>query len=364
MDRRRWTLAALPFALVAALGILRAVAGEGWGVLPLLAVGPALAAAISGPVLTLAAGAEALAIAALFLVTDRLNTDTYHRALIACLAIAGVTAGACLASASRAHRERTLARIRLVAEAAQQVVMRPIPSQVGPVRVAVRYLSAAEDARVGGDLVEVVNAPGCVRLVLGDAEGKGLPALKSAATVLCVFREAAHEETSLTAVVSRVEASLTRQLGDEQFVTAVFAEISADGSTMDLLCCGHPAPLVLHQGSVRLAWCGQESLPLGLGHLTGEPRGIVTVPFGAADQVLFYTDGIAEARNRCGEFFPLAESAALRSPLSPDARLDRLREEMTRHVGHAPDDDVALLLVSRDDSLTGAASHAHPRSAA
>lgn len=360
MFKWRWVLAVLPFALVAALGVLRMAAGAGWGVLPLLAVGPALAAAISGPGLTLAVGAEALAMSVPFLIAGRLNSDVYQHALIACLAIVGVTAGASLGSASRARRDRALARVRLVAEAAQQVVMRPIPREAGPVKMAMRYLSAAEDARVGGDLVEVVNTPDCVRMVLGDAEGKGLPALQSAATVLSVFREAAHEEKNLTAIVSRIETSLARQLGDEQFVTAVFAEISADGSAMDLLCCGHPAPLVLGPGGARFVGCDQESLPLGLGHLTDELRSMATIPFGPGDRVLFYTDGIAEARNRAGEFFPLTGCDSLRSQLPPDLLLDRLCDEMTRHIGHAPDDDVALLLVYRDQPLRLAAGKGRP----
>lgn len=348
MSRWRLLLAILPFVLVAVLGVLRLAVGPGWGVLPLLAVGPALAAAVSGPCLTLTAGAEALAVAVLFLGTDRTGVDPGHHALITCLSVVGVTAGAWLASASRAHRGRALARIRLVAEAAQQVVMRPVPAEAGPVKMAARYLSAAEDARVGGDLIEVVTTPDCVRIVLGDAEGNGLPALQSAATVLSVFREAAYEEKNLAAIVSRIETSLSRQLSEEQFVTAVFAEVSADGSVMDLLCCGHPAPLLLGPGEVRPVSCEQDSLPLGLGKLTGEPRQTVTVPLSPGGRLLFYTDGIAEARNKAGEFFPLATCASLRAQVPPEALLDRLCREMTRHVGHAPDDDVALLLVYRD----------------
>jgi serine phosphatase RsbU (regulator of sigma subunit) len=348
MGKWRWTRAVIPFALIAALGVLRGAAGAGWGVLPLLAVGPALAAAVSGPALTLAAGAEALGICGLYLATERLDAHAYHHALIACLAVAGVAAGASLASGARARRDRALARVRLVADAAQLVVMRPIPREAGPVTIAARYLSAAEDARVGGDLAEVESVAGCVRIVVGDAEGKGLQALQSAATVLSVFREAAHEEKDLHAIASRIETSLARRLGEEEFVTAVFAEISADGSAVDLLCCGHPAPLTIRGGQVRPAECARQGLPLGLGHLTGEARVTTTVPFGEGERLLFYTDGIAEARNGAGEFFPLAESAALRSPLPPEAVLDRLCREMARHTRRAPADDVALLLVCRD----------------
>ena len=78
-----------------------------------------------------------------------------------------------------------------------------MPRQAGPVRLAAGYLSASCGARVGGDLYEVVTTPECVRLVVGDAKGKGLPAAQSAAAVLGTFREAAHEEDSLAAIVSR-----------------------------------------------------------------------------------------------------------------------------------------------------------------
>jgi serine phosphatase RsbU (regulator of sigma subunit) len=64
--------------------------------------------------------------------------------------------------------------------------------------------------------------------------------------------------------------------------------------------------------------------------------------------MLFYTDGASEARNKAGEFFPLASCASLRSPADPATRVDQLGEEITRYVGHAPDDDVALLLAYRE----------------
>ncbi len=54
-------LQALPFAIIASIGVSRLVSGAGWGLLPLLAVGPAVAAAVGGLLYTLVAGAVALA---------------------------------------------------------------------------------------------------------------------------------------------------------------------------------------------------------------------------------------------------------------------------------------------------------------
>jgi len=280
---------------------------------------------------------------------------------ITVLAVAGVTAAGVLASRARRCRERELAQARLVAEAAQKVVLRPVPRQAGPVRLAARYLSACCGARVGGDLYEVVTTADCVRLIVGDAQGKGLPAVQSAAAVLGVFREAAHEENSLEAIVSRIETSLARQLGDEQFVTAILAEVSADGTKIELLGCGHPAPLLLGPARPQFIGLDEGSLPLGLGQLANTPRIPVTIAFEPGDALLFYTDGTSEARNKTGAFFPLADSAAVRAAPDPATLADRLGDEVVRYVGHAPDDDMALLVIYRESALTRSGTRRHDR---
>jgi serine phosphatase RsbU (regulator of sigma subunit) len=336
-------LLALPFAIMAGAGAARLFIGPGWGLLPLLVVGPAVAAAIGGVYYTIAAGGVAVAECALFAVDMYPDLRVVEGAFVAAV---GVTAAGVLACLARARRDRELAQVRMVAEAAQQVLLRPVPAQVGPVKLAVRYLSASTGARVGGDLYDVVATPGRVRLILGDVEGKGLPAIQSAAAVIGVFREAAHHDVDLAEIVARIEASLARELGDEQFVTAVLADVATDGTKMDLLSCGHPAPLLIGERQPRFVGPDEGGLPLGLGELTGAPRVPVTIPFGPGDQILFYTDGASEARNKAGEFFSLTECDAIHGPHDPDTLVDQLSDEVVRYVGHAPDDDVALLLLA------------------
>jgi serine phosphatase RsbU (regulator of sigma subunit) len=342
----------LPFAVIAAIaiGVFRMVIEPGWGLLPLLAVGPAVAAAVGGPLYTLASGTAALAVGLLF-AGGMPPAATHRMAEVTFLAVAGVTAAGALASLARRCRDRELAQARLVAEAAQKVLLRPVPRQAGPVRLAAQYLSACSGARVGGDLYEVATTADCVRLIVGDAEGKGLPAVQSAAAVLGVFREAAHEEDSLGAIVSRIETSLGRQLSDEQFVTAILAETSADGTKIELLGCGHPPPLLLNQAGPQFIDVDEGSLPLGLGQFANMPRIPVTIPFEPGNALLFYTDGASEARNKSGAFFSLADSAAVRAAPDPATLPDRLSDEVVKYVGHAPDDDMALLVIYRDSAL-------------
>jgi serine phosphatase RsbU (regulator of sigma subunit) len=61
--------------------------------------------------------------------------------------------------------------------------------------------------------------------------------------------------------------------------------------------------------------------------------------------MLFYTDGLVEARNRQGAFFPLAGAAAALSHGDLDQALDGLLQDLARHTGPRVRDDLALLLV-------------------
>jgi serine phosphatase RsbU (regulator of sigma subunit) len=356
----RLALLTVPFAISVGAAAARLVVGPGWGLLPLLIVGPAIAAALGGAAYTLAAGAVALGAVMLFDVRIMHQSVSHHQTIVAFAGAAGVTAFGMMAARHREQRTRELEQVKMVAEAAQQVLLRPVPSQVGPVKLAVRYLSASYGARVGGDLYEVAVTPDHVRLIVGDVEGKGLPAVRTAAVVTGAFREAAYDEAGLPAIVARIEASLARELGEEEFVTAVLAEISRPDDKIELISCGHPAPLLLGTGVPRPFGPEVGALPLGLGHLSAAPRIPVTLAFEPGDEILFYTDGASEARDKAGTFFPLTGCTSMRPGHDPDTLVDRLGEEITRYVGHAPEDDIALLLVYKDHDLRVSAIAADP----
>jgi Stage II sporulation protein E (SpoIIE) len=85
-------------------------------------------------------------------------------------------------------------------------------------------------------------------------------------------------------------------------------------------------------------------LSLGPAQLGCVPREVTTFPFSPGDQLLLYTDGVSEARDRLGMFFPLAQCRALRGGGDPEEVLGRLQQEVLGYVGHAVDDDAAMLL--------------------
>jgi len=310
-------------------------------------VAPAVAAALSGPLYTIAVGVAAIGTEALL--TDGYQSEHPARDLIrvSLIVIVGVSTGGVVASYLRRRRERELTEVREVADVKGHALLRPIPSQVGPVRLSAQYTSASSQAHVGGDLYAAVNTAGGLRLIIGDAEGKGLPAVHMAATAMYAFRLAAHTEFQLQGVAAQIEAALRYDLGEEQFITAVLAEVSQDCSELTMLNCGHPQPLQLGPDGPRLLGPADGSLPLGFGALAATERIPFTITLEADETVLFYTDGLTEARNRAGEFFPLTECASVQTSADPHTLLERLSAEVSQHVSHQPHDDIGLLVVRR-----------------
>jgi len=324
-SRTQVALWVLPYLVLAAVAVIDVMAGHSIGLLALLSLGPAFAAVVGGLIRMIIVSCLALALC-LFLATYQDRTFGVDDQ-VALVTVLGVSVAGVIASTLRQRQERELADVRTVAEAAQQVLLRPVPAESGAVRIAVRYISATSRATIGGDLYEVIAAADAIRFIIGDVQGKGLAAVKLASTALGAFREVAPDTSDLAVITARIEATLARELTDEQFVTAIVGQVSADGSKVELLNRGHPPPLLMDGEGPRL-----------LGVAEGGP----------GDRILFYTDGVSEARSRSGEFFPLTECPAVREAGDPDQILDALSTEVLRHVGHALDDDAAMLLIRRE----------------
>ncbi|GAA2422856.1 PP2C family protein-serine/threonine phosphatase [Streptomyces coeruleofuscus] len=335
----------LPVLIVTVIALVDLAGGAGMIWLPLLAAGPALAATTNGPRGVLSVGFLAVALGATLGIRDGVP----GRELAAVLsALVAVTLASGLAGVLRGRRERVLAAVRSVAETAQHALLKPVPSTVGPFQVAVRYSAAAAEARIGGDLYALIPTPHGVRLIVGDVRGKGLPAVGTAALVLGVFREAAHDEPDLLAVVDRIERSLARNLGHDDFVTAVVAGYPQAAGHLEVVNCGHTPPLLVRAGgSVTPVEPAHPSPPLGLRTLAGHAPSLHALPFAEGDQLLLYTDGVTEARDHGRAFYPLAEGLERHVSHEPARTLDALHDELLAHVGGRLHDDAALLLIRK-----------------
>lgn len=344
----RWEAAQLaPVILTVLIAGLAFATPRQIAVSRLLPAAPALAAAMWPVLPTILLGAFCLLvmISLSFLYTD-LGTQYTSAAIVA------VTLAAAYASHVRLQREEILFHVRLVADAAQKVLLRPLPRRIENVEIESLYLAAQEQARIGGDFYEAAGTPYGVRLLIGDVRGKGLSAVGAASAVISCFREAAYDEPDLRSIVHRLETSIARHNAaypgqdlPERFATAIIAEIAHDGGRVRLLNCGHPPPLLAHHGKIRVLEPTISSPPLNLSALIGDRYCVDTIPFAPGDQLLLYTDGVSETRDRAGEFFPLPDWMRRQGTEPPRELLDRLHWDLLHYSGGRLNDDIAALSV-------------------
>src|SRR6478752_7333777 len=159
-------------------------------------------------------------------------------------------------------RSRTV-DINEVARATQRAVMRLHAPETDRATIALRYRAADVDALIGGDALEVVETKWGVRILVADARGKGLGSLRASTLALGSFREWAHEEEQLTDLLDRMHNSLQRELGEDEFVTALVAQL--DDLTFTFASAGHPFPiLVRHQVATDLELDAVTTTPLAM----------------------------------------------------------------------------------------------------
>ncbi|MGG8407084.1 PP2C family protein-serine/threonine phosphatase [Streptomyces sp. 12297] len=197
-------------------------------------------------------------------------------------------------------------------------------------------------------------------MIIGDVRGKGLDAVGDAALVLGAFRAAAHQEGALAGLAAYLETAVTPALeypdgsrpgpGDagESFVTATVLDIPDHESVLHLVTCGHPPPLLVRGGRVASLDVAHPAPPLGLGSLADARPVAEVFAFAPGDIVLLYTDGVLEARDDAGVFYPLAERVGRWDGAGPHHLLARLHDDLITHAaGGTLGDDAAMVAIQR-----------------
>ncbi len=368
--RRPVPMVVVPLLLLVALAVTDALIPPDIHLGSLLVIVPALTAATAGPRWTAAAGLLAtLTLLAVSSERGKLYTENLVVQAGALLLLSALLVAFCVV---RERRDHELAQVREVAEATQRVLLRPLPSRMGSLSIASHYRAAEAEAHIGGDLYAIARTVGATRLIIGDVSGRGLSSISDTAMLLGAFRAAAHRHAPLPELMAYLEGSVRWGLterpaeasddgdaepgrdGDpagldvgERFVTAAVVEIPDDEPCIRVVNCGHPPPLLLHDGrGVPLTSC-EPAPPLGLGELLEVRYEVATHSFLDGDVLLLYTDGLSEARDRDGVFYPLAARAPDWSAVGPEGLLTGIAKDLRAYTGQPLEDDLAMVAVER-----------------
>ncbi|AXE76200.1 PP2C family protein-serine/threonine phosphatase [Streptomyces atratus] len=255
--------------------------------------------------------------------------------------------------ALRLRHAAEIARLRSAAVALQRQILRPLPILTEQIFAHGIYTPIEEDRLVGGDIYEVVQSPYGTRVIIGDVQGKGLAAIGAGFAVLGAFREAAIRQPTLTGVVDALEDAVARhnafsaQTGEiERFVTALV--LGFDGEDrVQAVNCGHLPPRLLHDGVACPLPLRRTSVPLGMAELSAEARVAERLDFPPGATLLAFTDGVTEARDASGAFYPLDARLGHWAGRGPREVLDALHADLESFSGGVRRDDIAVLALRR-----------------
>ena len=200
--------------------------------------------------------------------------------------------------------------------------------------------------QLGGDSFDYSVDAHMARIAIFDAMGHGLEAGLLASVAMAASRTSRRAGSDLAGTAAAIHEAIGGEFGPERFVTAVLAELEVASGCLRWSVSGHPPPLLLRNGRIVKTLVGQVVPPLGV-------SGAVVVTeemLEPADQVLFFTDGVVEARSADGEFFGVdrlvdmvTRTSAAATPAPETMR--RLLHAILDHQDGELQDDATIVVV-------------------
>jgi serine phosphatase RsbU (regulator of sigma subunit)/CRP-like cAMP-binding protein len=183
---------------------------------------------------------------------------------------------------------------------------------------------------------------------VGDVSGKGLPASLVMANLQATLRGQTYPGVSVKECVARSNRLLHRSTSADKFVTLFYGILDTGAHRLVFTNAGHDNPFFLSNGKAprRLATGG-----IVLGAIEEYPFEEASLDLLPGDLLVIYSDGIAEAMNKRGEFFGeerIAEVVAAHRDRSAADLMEGLLSTVRKFVGkHPQSDDMTLLILKR-----------------
>ncbi len=205
-------------------------------------------------------------------------------------------------------------------------------------------------ADIGGDYFDyfTVGEKQIVGLV-GDVSGHGVSAALIMGMAKCNFAMDEHQSRSLLENLTSFNSFLLKTVQKKKMMTMFHFGVQVEQHRMTFINAGHNFPMYYDAVKKNVRMLEQPALPLGMmKRVTYKPLELVLQP---GDAVLFYTDGLVEAKDRNGVVIGyetaqqwLAESAAADASGIVEALFARF-DQVT--VGQEAEDDVSIICLKR-----------------
>jgi len=197
--------------------------------------------------------------------------------------------------------EQQKARMQLELDVGREIQLAMVPHRFPRLSEADVWATLRPAREVGGDLYDVVAAPGGkLWLCVGDVSGKGVPSALFMAVTKTLIASGVAQGIPPGDVMTQVNAELARDNDSAMFVTAFLACLDPASGELRYSNAGHNPPLLRHAaGLERLA---TRHGPV-LGALEGVTYGESVARLAPDDLLLLFTDGVTEALDARDQLF-------------------------------------------------------------
>ena len=217
-------------------------------------------------------------------------------------------------------------------------------------QIAAYYMPARQ---VGGDFYDVISLPdGGLALVMADVSDKGVPAAlfmalsRSYVRVYSNPKGRAFQMASLESILQAVNDSLAEGNPSSMFVTLFYGLLDVHNRSLRYINAGHNPPLLVKPG-LQPEFISGGGTALGVFEGLGFEEYHLDLERGQA--MLFYTDGVTEARNPQDELYGeerLVQSAGACVDLDAEGIVEHIRHDLEVFVADAPQaDDITLMVL-------------------
>ena len=200
---------------------------------------------------------------------------------------------------------------------------------------------------VGGDLLDFQKVTDDrYGFALGDVAGKGLKAALLSAKLQATLRALADDYPSLRELGIKFNKLFFRDRVPAIFASVVYAEIKPNDGLIRMFNAGHFQPIIVRSNSIEKMEKGGPALGIVPDAQYDEQKTILAI----GDAIIFYSDGLSEARNQMGEDFGEKRLISLLPSLiqySAEQIGERIISEIDRFVGKAKAHDDLTIAVSK-----------------
>jgi serine phosphatase RsbU (regulator of sigma subunit)/anti-sigma regulatory factor (Ser/Thr protein kinase) len=238
------------------------------------------------------------------------------------------------------ERSRLMVQGQIAETLQRSLLPRTLPRVPG-LRMAARYMPAADESAVGGDWYDVIELrQHRIGFVIGDVAGHGMAAATFMGQLRSAIRAYALDTEAPAEVITKLAEFSDRM--HSRMATVIYATLNLNTWEVRFARAGHPYPLLLRADGTTKFLAERGGPPLGTvgGHIYEEEA----LSLAAGESLVLYTDGLIERRgHKLAEGEARLTEVATSAPDEPELKCQAITSELTEDISIA--DDIAVLVV-------------------